>query len=128
MVCFETSTSACELWGPRPLVLALRSTQDVVAADAAPDDVRAGTPARSVLEGSPAVWRPCHLEDFVGALDPLDAQSCAEAVTSQVLDEAPDRVSETLLVVSTEPKPVAIEPGRALPGRHSVERLEELVV
>lgn len=127
-IILDTGASDVERWDLRSLLLTLRSAQDVVAADAPPDDVRARTSAVSVLEGGSAVWRPGHLEDIIGALDSLDPQSRPEAVTLEVLDEAPNCVPETLLVVSAKPQPIAIEAGRALPGRHSVERLEELVV
>ena len=99
-----------------------------MAADPAPDDVGSGAPAGPVLERGSAVRCPRHLEDVVGALDSLHAQTRSEALAPQVGREVTSRPSETRPVSGSQRLPVAIETRAALPGGHSVERLEELVV
>lgn len=54
--------------------------QDIMCADAAPDDVRlALAQGRAVAERCASVWRPSHFEDARVPLHPFDAQSLAES-------------------------------------------------
>ena len=106
----------------------LGPTQDVVSTDPSPDDMGTGIAAGPVLERSSPVGRPGHLEDVVGALHALDSQARSEAPAAQVLDEVANGAAEAGTIVSSESSPVPIEACRALPSRHSVERIEEVVI
>ena len=81
-----------------------------------------------VLEGGPPVGCPCHLEDTVGASDTLDTQPAPEAPDPEVLDETPSGLTEARALSAVELVPVTVESSRALRGRHSVERFEEVLV
>jgi antitoxin PrlF len=87
-------------------------------ADTAPDHVSLTFLDRiAVLPGRLAVWRPRHLVDAGGALDPFHSKAWPEALASlEVRDELPDGFPEALPVFFGKCRQVVSEPGKRLVG------------
>jgi hypothetical protein len=96
----------------------LRASEDVVAADATPDDVRTFAGGRSILERGSPIRRPRHLEDGIGALDPLDAEAATEFAGNEIGVKPPEGDPEAVAVGSVERLPVSLETACALVGGH----------
>lgn len=102
--------------------------QDRVPTDTTPDDVWPMLHGSPELERRPTIRRPRHLVHVGRPLHPLHPEPGAKATGRQVSHEVPDGQAEPRTILLTERRPVAIEAWHSLPGWHSVEGRQEVLI